>query len=98
MSGRRFRASSWGAAAIILALILLVFHRFGSFLLFFVIGAGLLWYGRSRREAAEEETGAPGAAPHGEQRREGEGDAGDTASAAPAEPPPAGSERDDGRD
>lgn len=68
MSGRRFRASSWGAAAIILALVLLILHRFGSFLVFLVIGAGLLWYGRQQREAGagegtdERETGRDAAA------------------------------------
>lgn len=51
VNGRRFRPSSWGAAAIILALLLLILHRFGTFLLFFLVGAGLLWYGRRQREA-----------------------------------------------
>jgi hypothetical protein len=49
----RFRASSLGAGAVILALLLLILHRFGTFLLFLVIGIGLLWYGRIQRDAQE---------------------------------------------
>ena len=49
----RFRASSLGAGAVILALLLLILHRFGTFLLFLVIGVGLLWYGRIQRDAQE---------------------------------------------
>ncbi len=48
-----FRASSLGAGAIILAFLLLLFHRYGTGLLFLVVGAGLLWYSRMEREAKE---------------------------------------------
>ncbi|MEJ2292621.1 MAG: hypothetical protein P8Y05_13035 [Deinococcales bacterium] len=49
----RFRSSSLGSGAIILAFLLLLLHRYGTALLFLVIGAGLLWYGRMEREAKE---------------------------------------------
>jgi uncharacterized protein (DUF58 family) len=49
----RFRASSLGSGAIILALLLLILHRNGTGLLLLVIGGGLLWYGRVQREAQE---------------------------------------------
>jgi len=49
----RFRASSLGSGAIILALLLLILHRNGTGLLFLVIGGALLWYGRSQREAQD---------------------------------------------
>jgi len=49
----RFRASSLGAGAVILALLLLVLHRNGTGLLFLVIGGALLWYGRIQRETQE---------------------------------------------
>ncbi len=49
----RFRASSLGSGAIILALLLLVLHRNGTGLLFLVVGGALLWYGRMQRETQE---------------------------------------------
>jgi membrane protein implicated in regulation of membrane protease activity len=51
----RFRASSLGSGAVILALLLLVLHRNGTGLLFLVVGGALLWYGRRQREAQERE-------------------------------------------
>ena len=51
----RFRASSLGSGAVILALLLLVLHRNGTGLLFLVVGGALLWYGRRQREAQEGE-------------------------------------------
>ena len=57
----RFRSSSLGSGAIILALLLLILHRYGTGLLFLVVGAALLWYGRMQREAGERaEKEAPG--------------------------------------
>lgn len=56
----RFRTSSWGSGAIILAFLLLLFHRYGDGLLFLVIGAALLWYGRRQREARERDASERG--------------------------------------
>ena len=52
----RFRASSLGSGAIILAVLLLILHRNGTGLLFLVVGGGLLWYGRNQRKAQESAT------------------------------------------
>ncbi len=52
----RFRASSLGSGAIILAVLLLILHRNGTGLLFLVVGGGLLWYGRNQRQAQERST------------------------------------------
>lgn len=49
----RFRTSSLGAGAIILAVFLLILHRYGTSLLFLVVGVALLWYARLQREAQE---------------------------------------------
>jgi len=87
VNGRRFRASSWGAGAIILAILMLILHRFGTFMLFLVIGGGLLWYGRQQREAGAadgREGGEPGAAtPRAEEAPDAAADDHAAADAAP---------------
>ena len=57
----RFRSSSLGSGAIILAFLLLLLHRYGTGLLFLVVGAALLWYGRMQREARERAAGSDAA-------------------------------------